>query len=86
MGPPPLGHSMVLPREAESHLHASVPWFSRSVCISGGPLPGNILSVRARPVGLGTFPRIPISINLPLVMNRGRQRVFRPNLSPFLSR
>ena len=30
-------------------------------------------------------PRIPVSIDFPSTLNRGRKRVFRPNLSPFLS-
>ena len=35
------GHSMVLPGEAESRLHAGLPWFSRPGRISGGPCLGN---------------------------------------------
>ena len=35
---------MVLPGEAESRLHAGVPWFSRPGRISGGARLGNVLS------------------------------------------
>ena len=43
MGVPSLGRSTVLPGEAESRLHASVPRFLRLWRISGGPLLGNVL-------------------------------------------
>ena len=33
----------------------------------------------------GASPWIPVSIDFPSALNRGRQRVFHPNLSPFLS-
>ena len=46
---------------------------------------GGVSLTRACPVGLGTSPWIPISIDFPSALNRGRERVFRPNLSPFLS-
>ena len=88
-----VGSFQVLPREAESRLHAGVPQFSRLACGSGGPCPSNVLfdqsmsrrsehvpSVQACPL------EFPISIEFSSALNRGRERVFCPNLSPFSHR
>ena len=39
----------------------------------------------ARPVSLGMSPRLSVSVDFISALSRGRERVFCPNLSPFLS-
>ena len=56
---PLLGHSMVLPGEAEGRLHVGVPWFSHPARINGGPHLGNVLFDQVtsrRPDGVPSVP------------------------------
>jgi hypothetical protein len=61
--------------------------FLRPVCGSGGPCLGHILSNQATFHWAGHIPSVrTCPIVFPFTLNRGRERVFRPNPLPFFIR